>query len=171
MERKRTASQRSTATTAEEVDKSREEEPLRAVLKHPRTSKRARGGVLKECLQLETADQVLENLLHINESMHTRMLDDWKQTVACLKKLWKKYRSSASVCSVIIHLVSKLLPSVTPTSNVTNSEEFIVSLVHHGITLLLLHFTPFSFLLESPEVVAAALHCWTVSHSVFSDEV
>ena len=147
MERKRTSTQRSTATTADEVDKPREEESLRTLLKHPRTSKRARGGVLKECLQLETADQVLENLLHVNESVHSRMLEDWKQTFACFKKLWKKYRSSMSVCSVIIHLVSKLLPSVTPISNVTNSEEFILSLVHHGmVMLLLLHFTPSFFM-------------------------
>lgn len=135
MERKRSASQRAAGSSGrtEEAGKEREEEPLCLVLKFPRGSKRVRGGaILKECLQLETEEQVLEGLLQINESVYPRILDDWKQGVAYIRKLWKKHQSSVAVCSVIIHLLSKLLPLITCSSHVSSSIEFLLSLVHHG---------------------------------------
>ena len=87
---------------------------------------------MTDCLQLETEEQVLEGLLLINESVYPRILDDWKQGVVYLRKLWKKHQSNVSVCSVIIHLLSKLLPLVTCSSHASSSEEFLLSLVHHG---------------------------------------
>lgn len=136
IERKRSSRHRSPVAVLEEPDKPREEEPLRVVLKYPRTAKRVRGGVLKECLQLETADQVLETLLQINESLYCRILDDWKQSMVWFKKLWKKHRSSVSVCSVIVHLISKLLPLATCTPHVSNSEEFVLSFARHGMVCI-----------------------------------
>ena len=130
--RKRTASQRATGSKTETSDSKQEEEPLRVVLKLPVSSKRLKGSsVFSDCLQLETPEYVLEMLLMINDATYPQMIEDWDKEMTQLKKLWNKYSDNVAIGSVLLKLLSRLLPLVTSSLS-RDTRAFLLSLLNNS---------------------------------------
>ena len=129
---KRSSSQRPSSFVKTSTEKDEEGSQLKLVLKLPITDKKAREvSILEECLASETADIVLENLLQINDSVYPSILDNWEIVLKTIKELWQKYQSNSTVCSVIVNILTKLLPHVTCLSR--DHHNFLLSLLNHGM--------------------------------------
>ena len=130
--RKRAASQRATGSKTETLDSKQEDEPLRVVLKLPVSSKRLKASsVFSDCLQLETPEYVLETLLMISDAMHPQLIEDWDKGMAQFKKLWNKYSDNFSIGSVLLKLLSRLLPLVTSSLS-RDTQAFLLSLLNNS---------------------------------------
>ena len=130
--RKRTASQRATGSKTETSDSKQEEEPLRVVLKLPVSSKRIKAAsVFADCLQLETAEYVLETLLMIGDAVYPQLVEDWDKGMVQLKKLWNKYSDNFSIGSVLLKLLSRLLPLATSSLS-RDTQAFLFSLLNNS---------------------------------------
>lgn len=129
--RKRTVSQRQAGSRTEIIDGKQEEEPLRVVLKLPVASKKVKGSIFSDCMHLETAEYVLETLLMINETTYPQLIEDWDKGMAHLKKLWSKYSNNIAIGSVLLKLLSRLLPLVTSSIS-RDTQTFLLSLVNNG---------------------------------------
>ena len=129
---KRSSSQRPSSFVKTSTEKDEEGSQLKLVLKLPITDKKAREvSILEECLASETADIVLENLLQINDSVYPSILDNWEIVLKAIKELWQKYQSNSTICSVIVNILTKLLPHVTCLSR--DHHNFLLSLLNHGM--------------------------------------
>ena len=129
---KRSSSQRPSSFVKTSTEKDEEGSQLKLVLKLPITDKKAREvSILEECLASETADIVLENLLQINDSVYPSILDNWEIVLKAIKELWQKYQNNSTICSVIVNILTKLLPHVTCLSR--DHHNFLLSLLNHGI--------------------------------------
>ena len=129
---KRSSSQRPSSFVKTSTEKDEEGSQLKLVLKLPVTDKKAREvSIFEECLASETADIVLENLLQINDSVYPSILDNWEIVLKAIKELWQKYQSNSTICSVIVNILTKLLPHVTCLSR--DHHNFLLSLLNHGM--------------------------------------
>lgn len=140
---KRSSSQRPSSFVKTSTEKDEEGSQLKLVLKLPVTDKKAREvSIFEECLASETADIVLEILLQINDSVYPSILDNWEIVLKAIKELWQKYQSNSTICSVIVNILTKLLPHVTCLSR--DHHNFLLSLLNH----------------DSREVQSLVLKCW-----------
>ena len=132
MSKKRTASQRVPAIV--ETKQETAQKPLKLVLKPPPEAKRARlSSLLEQCLHSETADQVLEHLLQINETQFPLLVENLEQSIGRLKQLWRVHESNAPICSVVARLTAEL--ALRADSLPSDLREFVLSLIKHGMFL------------------------------------
>ena len=135
--RKRAASQRpSTAVETQEDGPSQKRAKL--VLKPPPqlSSKRPQlTSSLEDCLDLETAEEVLGHLLELNESSISSMTGELDASLQVFQKLWRTYESHVTICSVVTHLLGRLVARVLEGGRKELPEAlqlFLLSTVEHG---------------------------------------
>lgn len=100
--------------------------------------------LLEDILQLETAEQVLEQLLVLLDSCKLELLleqqgalspDQVTRCVGNIGKLAKTYREDVSVCCVLVHVVEVFGSKLKSSSEgllPRNFQLFVLSLVDHG---------------------------------------
>ncbi len=98
----------------------------------PLSSKKARrSSTLEECAQLETSEEVLQQLLTINDSHFPDLLgENLADSVRILRDLWRTYKESVPICFVVARLLSSLVvkSEVLP----QYLQEFVLALPEHG---------------------------------------
>lgn len=135
--RKRTVTERipppsatvTTVATAVEEDQDLQR-PLKIALKPPTPDVKS-AAIFEECLNLETVDCTVKTLLQLNDSVYPRILEDWGRSGEGIQKLWTKYCEDTSVCSILINIMTKLLPHVKDISQ--DHQTFLLSLINHGM--------------------------------------
>ena len=128
MERKRKASQKQSTVVEEGEPKS-----LKLVLKVPKQAglkKPTPASLLEDCVQLETADEVLDQLLQISESHLQMLAETCDNSVDILQRMWEKWRTDVPVCSLLVHHLAQL--AVAARQLPMCVQEFALSLMEHG---------------------------------------
>ena len=96
--------------------------------------------LLEGALQLETAEEVLEQLLQVNgqsEPVLSRAGEaDMTSSIKLIGKLWKKFESSVSVCCVLVRtlvLVTRRAKGFTKEAGLHgNVQTLSLSMIEHG---------------------------------------
>jgi len=129
MERKRTSSQRKTTVLEEGEQKS-----LKLVLKVPKHAlgfkKPRSASLLEECVHLETADQVLDQLLQISESHMPSIAEELDKSIDLLQQMWRLWNTDVPVCSVLVHHLVQL--AIAAGQLPACVQEFALQLIEHG---------------------------------------
>ena len=129
MERKRKASQKQSTVVEEEG----EPKSLKLVLKVPKQAelKKPRPtSLLEDCVQLETADEVLDQLLQISESHLQMLAETLDESVDIFQRMWKMWQSDVPICSVLVRHLAQL--AVAARQLPVCVQEFALSLIEHG---------------------------------------
>lgn len=93
--------------------------------------------LIQESLSLDDEESVIENLLLIDTST---AVPSFYEVMELIKQLWKKYQNKLTVCTIIINLLTKLLPLITNLSH--DHQMFVSSLIAHckSFNLIIIHF-------------------------------
>lgn len=97
---------------------------------------------LEHVLELETSEEVLEQLLWFNDvrvaaGPQATTVKSAEECVSALKKLWRDYSEDSPVCNVLIRLFA-ILVNVADEKVSESMEEFALSTVKHGVCVYVL---------------------------------
>ena len=94
--------------------------------------------LLEGLLELETADDVLEQLLQVNNERSESVLgrageEDMTSSLKLIGKLWNKLESSVTVCSVLVRTLVLVARKAKEYTNLHGSMQTLaLSMVEHG---------------------------------------
>ena len=82
--------------------------------------------LIEESLARDDEDSVIDNLLVVDIAT---VLHSFDEIMDIIKQLWKKYQNKLTICTIIINVLTKLIPLVTNLSK--DHQMFILSLITH----------------------------------------